>query len=290
MQAFRPRAFLLLASLAPAFLGGSAAALQVSAPKPAAAAEELPTARAVIDRFSEVTGGKALVENTTSMHLKGTLSLEAMGMKGEFERLSAKPDKMLIKSSLGGMGSTLIGYDGKVAWMDNAMLGGPQILEGSELMGTLMQASYDSGLMTDREYEKLEVQAREPFEGQDCYKVLAVYRAPADPEEAKATEKVRTSLSWFDVASGLQIGSQSTQAQAGSEISVTSVNADYKKFGDYTFPSSMTQEVSGMKVVVTLTSVEYDKVDPKAFDLPAGVQALLTDGAKQPVPAGAGGK
>ena len=52
----------------------------------------------------------------------------------------------------------------------------------------------------------------------------------------------------------------------------------------------MTQEVSGMKVVVTLNSVEYDKVDPKTFDLPAGVQALLQEDAKQPVPAGSTGK
>jgi hypothetical protein len=291
MQALRSRAFLILACLAPAVLGASAAATaQGNAPQTAPAAEKLPAARAVIDRFAEVTNGKAQVENTSSIRLKGTLTLESMGMKGDFERLSAKPDKMLLKSSLGGMGTTLIGYDGKVAWMESPMLGGSQLLEGTELVGTLMQASYDATLMPDREYEKLEVVAREPFEGKDCYKVLAVYRAPADPAEAKASEAVRTSYSWFDVESGLQLGSKGTQAQAGSEIEVTSIHGDYKKFGDYTFPARMTQEISGMKVLITLDTVEYDKVDPKTFDLPEGVRALLKDDAKAPVPAGSGGK
>jgi hypothetical protein len=289
MQAFRPRAFLLLASLAPAFLGGSAAALQASAPKPAAA-EELPTARAVIDRFNEVTGGKALVEKTTSMRLLCTMSIPSAGIKGDIERLSSKPNKLLLKTNLGAMGSSQGGYDGKVGWMDNAMLGGPQLLDGAELMGMVKEASYDAGLMTDREYEKLAVEAREEHEGHDCYKVLAVYRAPADPDEAKATEKVRTSHSWYDVGSGLQIASESTQAQAGSETAVTTIFSDYKKFGDYTFPARTTVKASGLEIVVAIDAIEYDKVDPKVFDLPAGVQALLQDDAKQPVPAGSTGK
>lgn len=274
-----------LAALVPALLGLSAATVQNTAP-PAAPAPELPSARAIIDRFSEVTGGKALVEKTSSMHMKGTIDLESMGMKGEFERFSAKPSKQLIKQSLGSFGTTVIGYDGEVGWMTSPMLG-TLLLEGTEQFQTVMQSAYDVGLMPAEDYEKLEVQGREMFEGVDCYKVLAVYKAPADPEEAKATEKVRTSTAWYAVESGLQIGTKGTGVQAGMEIPTMMTLADYKKFGDYTFPARMVQEGMGVKVAIILDKVEYDQVDPKVFEVPESVRALLKD-AKEPVPAGSG--
>jgi hypothetical protein len=43
----------------------------------------------------------------------------------------------------------------------------------------------------------------------------------------------------------------------------------------------------GQKVSVVVNSVEFDKVDPKVFELPPEVQALLKD-AKAPVSAGSG--
>jgi len=275
-----------LAAAVPAFLGLSVAPAQDTAP-PAAQAEKLPSAREVIDRHIAAIGAKDMVEKTTSSHMKGSIVIEGIGLKGTFERFSAKPDKKFEKSTMDGVGDTQGGFDGQVAWTVHPMMG-TMVMEGAERFQTAMDADYDSVLMPAEDYEKLEVQGREKFEGRDCYKLLAVYRAPADPQEAKDTEKVRTTTSWFDVETGYQAGVKVTAAQGGMQVPMTIVFADYKKFGDYSLPAKTTMDVPGAKVVITTTEVVYDQVDPKVFELPEGVRALIKD-AKAPVSAGSGG-
>ncbi len=274
-----------LATLAvPALLGLSYARAQ-DAPPPAAPAE-LPTARAVVDRYVEVTGAKAMVEKTSSMHVNLTIKIEGIGLSGDVDQYRAKPAKSFEKAVIGSIGTVNTGYDGEVAWVMSAMTGST-VLEGKERFQAVMQAEYDSVLMRPDRYDKLELQGREKFEGKDCYKVLSVYKAPADPEEAKATEKVRTATMWFDVDSGLLIGQKATGAQQGMEIPTTTVFTDYQRYGEYTMAAKATQEQMGQKVSVVVNSVEFDKVDPKVFELPPEVQALLKD-AKAPVSAGSG--
>ena len=108
-----------LAALVPALLGWSAAPVQ-NTPPPAKPAAEQPTGREIVDRFVKVTGTDALVEKTSSIYVSG--KVEAMGMKGSFERYAAKPTMSLMKMSMEGLGATAVGFDGTTAWMTNPML------------------------------------------------------------------------------------------------------------------------------------------------------------------------
>ena len=228
-----------------------------------------------------------MVEKTSSVHVNLTIKVEGIGLSGDVDQYRAKPAKSFEKAVIGSIGTINTGFDGEVAWIMSPMAG-TSVLDGKERFQTVMQAEYDNVLMKPERYEKLEVQGREKFEGKDCYKLLSVYKAPADPEEAKATEKVRTATLWFDVESGLLIAQKATGAQQGMEIPTTTVFSDYKRFGDYTMAAKATQEQMGQTVSVVLNSVEYDKVDPKLFELPPEVRALLKD-EKAPVSAGSGG-
>ncbi len=281
----RPSAARLLAlpllfacALAPAH----AVAVQDATPVEAAAA--LPTGAEILKRFASVCGAHALVEKTSSISQFGKIKLETMNIEGTMERHGTKPSTLFLKMDVGAAGVTQIGYDGRVAWMHQPMLG-YQVFDGVELFTTAMQAGYGAEFLPVEDYEKLEVQGKETFHEHTCYKVLLVYKAPADPALAKETEKVRTSTGWFDVDTGLLIGQSGTQASQGTEVAVTSIYSDYKAFGETTFATRMTQEVMSMKVVLTLDRVEYDKVDPKVFELPAAVRALLAE--PEPVPEGA---
>ena len=51
--------------------------------------------------------------------------------------------------------------------------------------------------------------------------------------------------------------------------------ADYKKFGDLMHPTTIRQKMMGIEQVMTLTSIEYDVVDPSVFEMPAAVKALI---------------
>jgi hypothetical protein len=40
-------------------------------------------------------------------------------------------------------------------------------------------------------------------------------------------------------------------------------------------PTTIKQSVSGIDIVITITSVELDKVEPSVFELPAEIKALI---------------
>jgi hypothetical protein len=58
-------------------------------------------------------------------------------------------------------------------------------------------------------------------------------------------------------------------------ISVTTALSDYKKFGAIMQPTTLSQSLMGAKIVMTITSVEANKVDPAVFELPAEIKAIV---------------
>ena len=60
-----------------------------------------------------------------------------------------------------------------------------------------------------------------------------------------------------------------------ADLTGTTVETDYRKFGNLLQPATVKQTVMGIQQVVTLESVEYDKVDPAVFEPPAPIKALV---------------
>ena len=238
-----------------------------------AATEALPSARSVIDRFAEVTNMSGLVEKTKSYKATGKIAVEAMGMEGAFTSYAAKPSMTLQVFDL-GMGESSMGFDGETAWMIQPMMG-ELILDGESRIGVIASASYDAGLMPAKMYDKLEVVGKETFEGEECFKLHSVYKAPEDEKLAKKSLKVRTQDSWYSVESGLLVGREGTQAAPTGSMVMRTVMSDYKKFGDYMHPSKTMVEQMGMEIMVTIDAVEYDKVEREMFNLPLAIAAQL---------------
>ena len=59
------------------------------------------------------------------------------------------------------------------------------------------------------------------------------------------------------------------------KVTTTSVEGDYKKFGNVLQATTMVQKMMGVEQKLTLSTVEYDNVAPSAFELPAPIKALI---------------
>jgi len=245
----------------------------------APAAEALPSAREVIDRFAEVTHAKEALEKTRSVHMQGKFSMPAMGIEGAMEIWSGKPDLRLTSIEMGGFGSMLSGFDGQVAWMTNPMMGA-RILKDAEFLQAKLEASYDSVLKSPDLYESMKTVGRENFEGKDCYKLELVAK-PLAGMDAEKTREVRTINEFYEVASGLVAGSKGKQEGEMGGGPYTQIAADYKEFGGQLVATKNTVRASGQEIVLTIDTVEFDTAGETTFALPKEIQALLESEAKK---------
>jgi len=80
----------------------------------ARAADDLPKAENILDKYIEVTGGKAAYQKHHSEIQKGSFELAAMGLKGSLVSYRAEPNKSLTEIDLGSIGKMRDGSDGTV--------------------------------------------------------------------------------------------------------------------------------------------------------------------------------
>jgi hypothetical protein len=244
--------------------------------------EALPSAREIIDRYAQVTHLAESLAKTSSMHVQGEFAMKAMGLKGEAEIWTGKPDRRFVSMEMGAFGRMVTGFDGHTAWMTHPMMGA-RILKGTELLPAKLEAAYDAALKPERDYESIQTLGRETFEGKDCYKVEVVARplAGMDPEKTKA---VRTSLEFYEVASGLLIGNSGRQEGEMGGGPFTSVFSDYRDFGGQLMAARTVVRQAGQEIELTFDSVEYDTATEAVFALPVEIQKMVgAEGAKPPV-------
>ncbi len=244
------------------------------------AQEGLPSAREIVDRFAAVTHLGEFLDKTSSMHVKGSFAMEAMGLKGAAEIWSAKPDRRFVSMEMGPFGTVVTGYDGQTAWMTHPMIGA-RILAGTELLQAKLEAGYDERLKTGAGYESMTTLGREPFEGKECFKVEILAR-PLEGMEAESTRAVRTSLEYYELASGLLIGTSGRQEGELGSGPFTQVFSDYKDFGGCLMATRTLVRQAGQEIVLTLESVDFDTATAATFALPIEIQKLVEASAAKP--------
>jgi hypothetical protein len=222
----------------------------------------LPPAQTIIDRHIEAVGGRAALKAHSSANIKGSITIPANGMTGTIEVFAARPNKVVAKTTLAGIGDIAEGFDGKVAWSMSPMTG-PMLATGEELTQKAFDANFDGALGIASRYDAMKTVEKTTFQGRPVYKLALTRKGGGDDIE------------FYDVETGLKAGGIIERKNPMGTISVTSSVSDYKKFGDLLQPTVMKQSTSGVEIVTTFTSVEYDKVDPTVFELPAAIKALV---------------
>jgi hypothetical protein len=224
--------------------------------------EALPSARSILDRHIKAIGGKEAVLSHSSTRATGTFSVASAGMTGSVEVIAAKPDKSLVKITIPGVGEILEGYDGKSGWTLSPMTG-PMLLEGKQLEEKRYDADFFSELHDDNRYTSMTTVEKTEFEGRPCYKVKLVRKNGGEDFE------------FYDVETGLKAGRIATRETPMGTITGTSVESDYKKFGNILQATMVKNTMMGMQQVITIASIEYDTVPPTAFEPPAEIKALI---------------
>ena len=228
----------------------------------AAATKDLPSARSVLDRHVEAIGGRAAILSHSSTYAQGTLTMPAAGVSGTIEVFAAKPDKSLLRISLGGVGDVVEGFNGTHGWSVSPMTG-PMLLEGRQLEEKRFDAEYHSELRDESRYASITTVDTTDFEGRPCYKLRLVRKTGGEDFE------------YYDVETGLKAGGVSTRETAMGKVTATTVETDYRRFGKLLQPTTVRSQVGAMQQVITISVVEYDKVPASAFDMPAEIKALL---------------
>ncbi len=229
---------------------------------PATQDPPLPSGREILAKHVKAIGGEAPYKSVKSIRATGRFELPAQQISGDFVMLAARPNKQRVKVTVAGIGEIESGYDGKVGWRVDPIQG-PALLSDKELSEAADDAYFDGALYGPDFITEATTVGRVTFEGQQAYKVKLVLKSKNERFE------------FFDVNSGLQIGSESTRATPQGNLPIISLLRDYRKFGALTMPGSLTQRLMGMEQVLNVNNYEYDTVPADAFELPPAIKALI---------------
>lgn len=234
----------------------------VRAQQAAPAAAALPSAKDIVAKHLAAMGGAAAFQAVKSIHAKGTFELPAQGVKGDLEILAARPNKMLNRVEIPGVGHAETGYDGKNAWSIDP-LAGPSLLTGRALTEIQDDAWFDSALHSPDRVKELTTVAKVEFDKRPAYQVKVVHVSGVEQTE------------YYDVETGLQLGTESQRETPMGVLPVKAMLRDYTSFGGLKQPTLLVQSTMGIDQVLRITSYEYNTVPATAFDPPPAIKALI---------------
>jgi zinc protease len=232
------------------------------------AADDLPKADTILDKYVEVTGGKAAYAKLHSETTTGVVEFSAMGLKGKMVAYHVDSDQSLVDITIEGMGRILEGTNGETAWAVNAMQG-PRIKDGDERSEALLHAKFNADLRWRDLYSRVETVGIEAIDGKDCYRLVLT------PKSGNPVTR------WYDKESGLLLKTRIKAKTPMGEIEADSVLSDYRKEGEILLPHKLVQHAATLEIATTIESVKYNSEIPKEkFALPDEIKALLNKPAK----------
>ena len=231
------------------------------------AADPLPSAESVLDRYVQVTGGKQAYEQRKSEIAHGTLEYPALGIKGTITRYAAEPDKYYAALEVEALGKVEMGVSGTVAWENSALLG-PRVKSGVERAEAIREGTMNAAFNWRKLYPKVENQGIETIDGEECFKIVMT------PPEGQPM------IGYFQKKSGLQVKMTTVATTQMGDIPVELIASDYKNFGGVLEPSKVTQKTGPQEFVIIMDSVEVNPAIPPArFEMPAEVRKLVEKAA-----------
>lgn len=254
----------LLATFAAALLVGTFPGQSLLGQAPA---RGLPSAESILDRYVEVTGGKAAYQKHSSEIMMGTIAFPEQGLSGRLTRYAMAPEQEYSVVELGPIGKIESGVVNGVAWEKSAILG-PRIKSGDEKDQALREAAFNAAVEWRKLFPKAVTTGKDTINGEECYKVTLT-PATGKPENQ-----------FYSVKTGLLLKTTATAISPMGEVAVEVDVSDYKNFGGVLFPTKSKQKAGGQELDIAVASVSLDEpIPPQYFELPADVKAVVEKAA-----------
>jgi hypothetical protein len=231
----------------------------------------LPSASEIFKRSLQAIGGESAVRKHTCMRMEGTLAAAAMGMKGRMVVQALAPNLFLTSIDMDGIGSMKQGFDGTVGWTSNPMMG-TQLLEGNTLEELRRSADFYRELDPGKVWRVATVKGVTEFGGLPCYEI------------AVEGDMGNGSL-FYGVADGLARGMRLEVDTPMGKMPTTTRMVEYKPFDGLLIASKTEIEAMGAVQTMTVEKVDFTPIDPKVFELPPDVKALVASGKRSAPPA-----
>jgi hypothetical protein len=232
-------------------------------------AADLPKAETLLDKYVEVTGGKANYEKRSTEYMSGTVEIPAAGVKGKVEMWAQAPNSRVEVIEIEGVGRMETGTDGTNAWENSAIMG-PRLRSGPELRYHLREAMFNAPIRWREVYKKAETTGVEKVEGADAYRVVMT------PIEGKPE-------TWFiDQKTNYIVKMARTSVTTMGEVNGEYLMKDYKDMNGIIMPMTLIQKAAGSEIRVKFETVIPNGTLPKErFAPPAEIKQLMAAPAKK---------
>jgi hypothetical protein len=229
--------------------------LLLAAP-PAEPAATLRPAEAILADYAQAVGGRDAWKRLRTLHATRSLTVAGQGASGTDEHWATADGKNLSESTLTGVGSFRMGYDGRVAWSQDPIFG-LRKLKGAELEESLINGAWNAEPNLASLYAKV-TSVPPPKDAAPGLECIEMHKKVGKP-----------TVLCFDAKTHLRALQTGVQSSPGGEI-------PYKiEFGDW-------REVSGIKlwfsekmtagpstIEARMTSVKFgEKIPASKFRMP----------------------
>ena len=218
----------------------------------------LPPAWQVIDRHLDASGGRAAFEKLKSRDINASYEIPARRLRGDLRVLSARPDRLLIKTEYPELGLAVVGFNGSVGWTTEPG-SRPTLVKGGSLADLHADALFDR--YDEENLVSAETVGLAVFQGRRCVQ-LKIVRIPG-----------RESSEYFDTETGLFAGSVAHRATDKGPVTMRTVWSDYKTIDGVKLPHRLQIITAGVSQVVRIIRVRHNRVDPAVFAPPTSLRA-----------------
>lgn len=229
-----------------------------------AADAPLPKADTILDKYIELTGGKARYEKLKTQISTGTFEIPSQGVSGTITIYRAAPNKARSVIDLGQIGKIEEGSDANVAWQVSPMTG-PRIKQGGEKAFSMRAAIFNGEIMWRDHYDKVETVALEKVGDKDCYKVVMSGK-DANPQTR-----------YYEKKTNLPVKITLTAITPAGDVPADTLPSDFREEDGIISPHKLVQSAGGQQVVITIEKVQYNTDIPASmFEPPAEVKQLMS--------------
>ncbi|HEU0014407.1 MAG TPA: DUF4412 domain-containing protein [Longimicrobium sp.] len=239
-----------------------AAALLAAAP---AAAQDLPPAAELIERFNRVSGVTGL---TGEDHGHLVYEMSVMGMTMRMENRWSGGDRLHVRMTTPFGDVAEFGRNGDVFWAVDPD-DGPRLLTEEEMQAQRSATSLGANVLSMASIRSAETLERTEVEGVPCYRIKVVDNSGVEAEHCLAVD------------GGALVSSTLWAAARSGGSTTTILFQDYRDVGRHKVPGRLVIRAQGQEVVTTLTHASAEAQPDSVFDVPPAIRALL-DAAPRP--------